>query len=211
MVFSKIQRIALIPLLGLGIFMNAHLLEAKQRHSDDVDLVKTQVAGVQQDVEYLMQTLKQLRLEIEVLRSEVSEARRSEQTALLRQNQLVENYNSFVQNTHTEFKRLKDEAAAMDERQKREIVDVVTRQIEKMGAQMQRTIARSGGTSTQQQTFSKDYPKEGVAYTVRSGDTLSKVAQAHGSSVPDIQNANQISDPRDLRSGQTIFIPQRKN
>lgn len=47
MVFSKIQRIALMPLLGLGIFMNAHLLEAKQRRSDDVDLVKTQVAGVQ--------------------------------------------------------------------------------------------------------------------------------------------------------------------
>ena len=211
MVFSKIQRIALTPLLGLGIFMNAHLLEAKQRPSEDVGLMKTQLAGVQQDVEYLMQTLKQLRLEVEVLRGDVSEARRSEQSALLRQNQLVENYNTFVQNTHTEFKRLKDEAAAMDERQKREIVDVVTRQIEKMGAQMQSTMARSGSTRTQQQTFSKDYPKEGVSYTVRSGDTLSKVAQAHGSSVRDIQNANQISDPRDLRSGQTIFIPQRKN
>jgi nucleoid-associated protein YgaU len=211
MVFPKIQRIAPVLFLGLGFFINASALQAKQqRRSDDISVLETQLVGTQQDVDYLMQTLKQLRLEVEVLRGEVSEARRSEQAALLRQNQLIENYNTFVNNTRTEFQRLKEEAAAMDERQKREIVDAVTRQIEKMGAQMQRTMAQSG-SSHNAESFSSDYPKEGVAYTVRSGDTLSKIAHAHGSSVRDIQNANQIADPRDLRSGQTIFIPQRKN
>jgi LysM repeat protein len=47
-----------------------------------------------------------------------------------------------------------------------------------------------------------------VTYTVQSGDTLTKIAREHGSSIKDIQNANKIANPaRDLRVGQSIFIP----
>ena len=56
--------------------------------------------------------------------------------------------------------------------------------------------------------FSDDYPKTGVSYTVKPGDTLSAIARAHGSSTKHIQNANKIVNPsRDLQIGQTIFIP----
>lgn len=56
-----------------------------------------------------------------------------------------------------------------------------------------------------------DYPKTGISYTVKKGDTLSKIAQEHQSKVAYIQAANQIQDPqKDLRPGQTLFIPQGK-
>jgi LysM repeat protein len=56
--------------------------------------------------------------------------------------------------------------------------------------------------------FSSDYPKTGITYTVRSGDTLSAIARKHGSTIKHIQNANKIVNPsRDLKVGETIFIP----
>lgn len=57
--------------------------------------------------------------------------------------------------------------------------------------------------------FSEDYPKQGVSYTVQQGDTLSVIAIKHNSTIKDIQNANRISDPRELRAGQMVFIPQK--
>ena len=56
--------------------------------------------------------------------------------------------------------------------------------------------------------FSEAYPKTGITYEVRSGDTLSKIARKHGSTIKYIQNANKIVNPaRDLQVGQAIFIP----
>jgi LysM repeat protein len=77
--------------------------------------------------------------------------------------------------------------------------------------QVQVAIDTVGGAQPKISTpvhFSEDYPKTGVTYTVRSGDTLSAIARAHGSTVKHIQNANKIVNPsRDLQVGQTIFIP----
>lgn len=47
----------------------------------------------------------------------------------------------------------------------------------------------------------------GPSYTVRSGDTLSGIAQMRGSSVRAIQAANPGLNPRALRPGQTITVP----
>ena len=56
--------------------------------------------------------------------------------------------------------------------------------------------------------FSDDFPKTGKTYVVRSGDTLSKIARDHGSTIKNIQNANKIVNPsKDLQVGETIFIP----
>ena len=47
----------------------------------------------------------------------------------------------------------------------------------------------------------------GVAYTVKSGDTLSKIAAANGSTVDAIVKANNLSDPDKLQVGQQLTIP----
>lgn len=55
--------------------------------------------------------------------------------------------------------------------------------------------------------FSENYPKEGIIYTVKPGDTLSKIAQEQHSTVTDLQNANKIADPKMLQAGQELFVP----
>ncbi len=46
-----------------------------------------------------------------------------------------------------------------------------------------------------------------TSYTVLGGDTLFAIARAHGISVRDLMDANNISDPRTLSPGQTLRIP----
>ncbi len=50
---------------------------------------------------------------------------------------------------------------------------------------------------------------EQVVYTVKSGDTLSKIAAAYGVTVEDILAANpSITDPNQIAPGDKIVIPQ---
>lgn len=55
--------------------------------------------------------------------------------------------------------------------------------------------------------FPNDFPKEGVRYKVMPGDTLSSIAQKHGTTIRHIQNANRIANPNDLKAGTEIFVP----
>jgi LysM repeat protein len=98
--------------------------------------------------------------------------------------------------------------------QRRDVLAQVARQIEQLGRQTNAALdalAKNQATRPAVQTsFSEDFPKQGVTYTVQAGDTLSTIAQRHGARMQDIINANKISDPTRLQVGQSIFIPQRK-
>ena len=58
-----------------------------------------------------------------------------------------------------------------------------------------------------QTSFSENYAKEGVSYTVQKGDTLALIAKKTGAKSQDIINANKIVDPSRIQVGQTLFIP----
>jgi len=45
-------------------------------------------------------------------------------------------------------------------------------------------------------------------YTVKSGDTLTTIAQSIGENLTDLQTANCIDNPNNLRVGQNLFVPQ---
>ena len=47
----------------------------------------------------------------------------------------------------------------------------------------------------------------GGTYEVRSGDSLSKIAKAHGVKMKDLMAANQIADANKIRAGQKLVIP----
>lgn len=53
----------------------------------------------------------------------------------------------------------------------------------------------------------KASPQEGATYEVKPGDSLSKIAAAHGVKLADLQAANQIADPNKIRTGQKLVIP----
>ena len=104
--------------------------------------------------------------------------------------------------------------AAMHD-QKRETLQQVSGQLEKLARETQRAIdAVAKGAATRPAvatpTFTEEYPKEGVSYTVQKGDTLSSIAHKTGAKMQDIINANKIADPTRLQVGQTLFIPQGK-
>jgi LysM repeat protein len=56
-------------------------------------------------------------------------------------------------------------------------------------------------------SFSDDFPKEGIRYTVQKGETIAQIAKKNGAKVQDIMNANKIVDPAKIQAGQTLFIP----
>ena len=90
----------------------------------------------------------------------------------------------------------------------------VAGQIERLGRQTNAALdALAKNQATRpvvQTTFSDDFPKEGINYTVVSGDTLSGIAKKTGGKMADIRNANKITDDTRIRVGQTLFIPQGK-
>ena len=173
------------------------------------DSLRVSVANLSQDVSQLSQQVRTLRLEIEQmhrennqLRAQVAEATSSSQTEVQ-----ISSLGSAVEAVRRDYR-------AADAAQKEEILAEVNRQMRALAKETEGAIgavAAVVGSEPQVVTpvhFSSDYPKTGITYTVRSGDTLSKIARDHSSNIKHIQNANKIVNPaKDLQVGQTIFIP----
>ena len=106
-------------------------------------------------------------------------------------------------------------ARICDEALKRDILNQVKRELEELTGQTNISLEKitrainARPTASPQQTFSKDYPQNGITHVVVSGDTLSAIARKYGSRVKWIQDANEIADPsRGLQVGKTIFVPR---
>lgn len=62
----------------------------------------------------------------------------------------------------------------------------------------------------QQKAFDEifDFSKEMTKYKVKKGDTLGKIAKAHGTSIRRIAQINNIKNPNRLKIGQKLLIPR---
>jgi LysM repeat protein len=171
--------------------------------------LRVTVANLNQDVSLLTQQVKTMRLEMEELHRE--NARFRAQVAAVGQDDRTR---AQLSSLSSAVESIRSEYRAADEAQKQQIIAEVTRQINALAKETQgaiNSVAQAVESQPQVGTtvhFSDDYPKTGKPYVVRSGDTLSKIARDHGSTVKHIQNANKIVNPaRDLKVGETIFIP----
>ncbi|MFA5058530.1 MAG: LysM peptidoglycan-binding domain-containing protein [Opitutaceae bacterium] len=185
-----------LPFLWLNL---AHLSAQGSNNSQAFEL-----ASLREDVRLLNQRLGELSLRIEQLERDNGELRmKSGQTyvTLAQLNEAIADLQKSVQ-------------ASLRE-QKRETLQQVSVQLEKLANETQSAInalAKNAATrpAVSTPTFTEDYPKEGVSYTVQKGDTLSSIAHKTNAKMQDIINANKIADPTKLQVGQTLFIPQGK-
>ena len=149
-----------------------------------------------------------LKREVGNLRLEVEQLSR-ENAALERKIQQMKNSSSSTDLVRAQMASVRSDVSS------REIVSIVKKDIEALAAQTNdavQKLAKAIGQRPQAEmpkSFGDDYPKMGITYTVKSGDTLGKIARAKNSKIKWIQDANKIADPnRGLRVGESIFIPQ---
>jgi predicted nuclease with TOPRIM domain len=194
-----LRRINVIILLWVssGVILPTALIAAES--------MRVTVAGLTQDMSSLKQEVRALRLEMEQLRRENENLRSALNPTSIQQqlNQMV----GLIQNLRQEFK-------LADSEQEKIILSKVKGQMDSLASQMQNALESVSKAMASQPNlapkvrFTEDYPQNGMTYTVRAGDTLTKIARTYGSTIKDIQNANKIANPaRDLRVGQSIFIP----
>ncbi|TAG27204.1 MAG: LysM peptidoglycan-binding domain-containing protein [Verrucomicrobia bacterium] len=98
---------------------------------------------------------------------------------------------------------------------KSEVLSTVGTQMENLARQTNAALdsvtrTRATAPTTAAPTFSDNFPKDGITYTVAAGDTVSGIAQRTGSKVGDIINANRLTDPTKIKVGQILFIPGGK-
>jgi LysM repeat protein len=162
-----------------------------------------ELAGLREDVRELRQRVGELSLTVEQLTRENAalQVKANQSYATVEQlNRAMAELSRSLQGDLTE--------------QKREVLSQVAAQLEKMGKQTNAAldaIAKNQAARPAVQTsFSDDFPKQGVNYTVQAGDTLSGIAQKNGAKMQDIINANKLSDPTKIFVGQTLFIPLAK-
>lgn len=163
-----------------------------------------------QDLSFLTKEVAQLRLEIETLTRENLALKKQLDHLHLSENELKS-----IQAKHTtEISGLTNSLDSY----KKVMLTQVSEEMEQFSKQTQKAIdylsqslpTKSPPPTTESFKFTDDYSKVGIAYTVKSGDTLSLIALKNSSTVRDIQNANRIAEPRELKAGQVIFIPTKK-
>ncbi len=157
---------------------------------------QVEMANLREDVRGLTQRVGELSLRIEQLERQNGELREKNAQSYATLSQLNE--------AVAELKlaiRSGDEAT----------VERASAQIRKLGDATNVAIdSLAKGMATRpviQTTFSDNYAKEGVSYTVQKGDTLAVIAKKTGAKASDIINANKIADPSRILVGQTLFIP----
>jgi LysM repeat protein len=170
--------------------------------------VNVQLANLRSDVDRLDQIVRSLRLEVESLRREnrqMQEWVREELSGSV--DQPVDR-----QQLTTILREFEQRIQSVNRASRQTLVNEVSREIETLAEQTQKAInALAKSVEGQPQleqviVFSDDYPGTGTSYTVKSGDSLGKIARQLGSKVDWIRNANRLSSDI-IYPGQELFIP----
>ncbi len=165
-----------------------------------------ELANLREDVRGLTQRVAELGLKLEQVERENAELRQKV-AAVDRTHATLTQVNEAVAEAKSSLRSAVATA-------KTETLQQVAAQMEKLGKQTNAALAdlaKQQATRTVVQTsFTEEYSKEGVSYTVQKGDSLAVIAKKTGAKQQDIINANKLSDPSRITVGQTLFIPGGK-
>lgn len=163
-------------------------------------------ANLREDVRGLVQRVGELSLRVEQLERENADLKQrvsAADKAYVSVAQLNDAIADLNRNIRTVANAAKNEA-----------LQQVGVQMEKLAKQTNAaldSLAKAQATRPAvQTTFSDNFPKEGISYTVQKGDTIAEIAKKTGAKQQDIINANKLSDPSRITVGQTLFIPGAK-
>jgi len=168
-----------------------------------------EIANLREDVRLLTERVGDLQLQVEQLQRQNQELQGKSQVAQ-QSYATVAQLNEAVSNLNREIKS--QVASSKDE-----TLQLVSTRIEKLAKDTNtaiQSLARGVNTAhaspVAAPTFSDDYKKEGITYTVVKGDSIGSIAKKTGGTARDIINANKLSDPSKIHAGQTLFIPGGK-
>jgi LysM repeat protein len=163
-------------------------------------------ANLREDVRLLSQRVGELSLRVEQLERENAQLRTQSEgsgrayATLAQLNEAVAEINRVIKSSISASRT--------------ETLETVSKRMEQLAQQTDAAIqalAKGGGArGVSAPTFSAEFPKEGISYTVQKGDTLAIIAKRTGARVADIINANKIADPSVIFVGQVLFIPGGK-
>jgi LysM repeat protein len=168
--------------------------------------LQVDVANLREDVRGLMQRVGDLTVRLEQLERENAELRRKADTS---------------DKAYVTLAQLNDAVADLNGQIKSAVAGATKETLERVGRQMEAlakqtnaaldSLAKNVATRpTVQPSFSDNYPKDAVNYTVQKGDTVAEIAKKTGAKVQDIITANKLSDPSHIVVGQTLVVPGGK-
>lgn len=170
--------------------------------------VNVQLANLRSDMDRMDQVVRSLRLEVEALRRE---NRQMEQWVESQLSGKPDNSVSTEQ-LNVVLRQFEQRIQSTNRASRETLVNEVSKEIETLAEQTQKAInalakAVEGQPQLEQVVvFSDDYPRSGTSYTVKSGDSLGKIARELKSKVSWIRNANRLSSDI-IYPGQELFIP----
>ena len=165
-----------------------------------------ELANMREEFRLLQQRIGALTIRVEQLEEENARLARSAAGA-------GQTYATLSQ-LNTAIADLSREIKTANAATKSEVLATVGTQMENLARQTNAALdsvtrGRAAGTAAPA-TFSDNFPKDGITYTVVAGHTVSRIAQKTGAKVADIINANRLADPTKIQVGQVLFVPGGK-
>ena len=182
----------------------AGLAGSARGQSGGVPPAAVELANLREDVRGLTEQVARLSLRLEQVERDNADLRAKAATqnyaTIAQLNAAVADLNRLVQ---TGDDATREQLTAQVGAQIKKLADQTNAALDSLAKGMaQRTPVQA--------TFSEDYAKDGIKYTVQRGDTLDVIAKKTGTKKADIINANKIPDPSKILVGQTLFIPGGK-
>lgn len=207
------KQFSTLPLRISALFIFILPCAALSGQSYDNSNARAQLANLTQDVRLLSQKLGQL----EVRMGQLERENRELKEQLVSQKKLEKRLARYDDTLKSSLNEIRQAFRSADEAQKKAIISAVSKQISELAEQTQKTIDALAdyvghqGSAIPQIQFSDDFPKTGIRYEVKPGDTIAKIASDHDVPVKDIINANQLANPDRIKVGQNLFIPMNQN
>ena len=196
---------------GCSLLLGAFVFAMPNMEAADTSV---RLANLTQDMAILNRQVALLRSEMESLRRENAQLKATLSQGNSRDNVSREDLRTFAEAMDRELATLRKEFVLGDAKFNKELLNKVNATLEDHGRKTRAHIdalekkINANRPPKPQHPPTVNHPTTGIVYTVQSGDTLSRIARNHDSTVPWIKAANNIVKDTSLQIGREVFVPQ---